>query len=178
MCRCEDLRPWGERPGGAIQIALSGKGTSASCLFSLFNLIFKLKLFYSFSYPCWKCMVISFFFLLRACKCALEGRQREQSTAVVAGAWAGVKHCWPVLCLVHLKPIPFLAGTAGGLGSRDDNRQKKCRCHQAWGEPAPASSDRLAMGIAAGRQPGCRGGPLLGQSVTSWCSCAPSFITS
>lgn len=35
-----------------IQIALPGKGTSASCLFSLFNLIFKLKLFYSFSYPC------------------------------------------------------------------------------------------------------------------------------
>lgn len=177
MCRCEDFRPWGEQPGGAIQIALSGKGTSASCLFSLFNLIFKLKLFYSFSYPCWKCMVINFFSAASLQVCP-RARQQEQSTAVVAGAWAGVKHCWPALCLAPLKPIPFVAGTAGGLGSRDDNRQKQCPCHQAWGELAPASSDGLAMGIAAGRQPGWWGVPLLGQSATSWRSCAPSFVTS
>jgi len=66
--------------GAAIRSAGYGKGTSTSCLFSLFNLIFKLKLFYSFSHPCstaWLLTWLFFFSLLWTCTHSLEESSAE-----------------------------------------------------------------------------------------------------
>lgn len=84
LCRCEDFRPWREQLGGAIQSAGQGKGTSASCLFSLFNLIFKLKAFLFFFTSLLELPGYFLFFFAAVNLHVFPGNRREESHAGVA----------------------------------------------------------------------------------------------
>lgn len=126
-----------------------GKGTGTSCFFSLFNLIFKLKLFlFFFTSGLELPRVVSCcfgFFLVCYEPAAVPWREGSRSSAGSPEPQQAKTASLGWLYLAQLEPFPFLPGTGRGAGKQGPMAGRRNAHVTNWQAcQAPASSETTA----------------------------------